>query len=161
VGKNNGIITYFGGYRWQLRVPLLCSAGEPWGFFVQTLAEVKSRLVDGFLGRLGPKIQVIARSAALETLERITCEIRRERAMFSVLGSFVKRTWAPDLIARPSENVNPQQLQDFGHRYVSPKLAKIDPWHGLPRTATEKRNPYFTVLLAIGALIDNAQFRTS
>ena len=74
---------------------------------MQTLAEVKSRLVDRFLGRLGPKIQVVAGSAALETLERITCEIRRERAVFPVFGSFVKRTRPADLVARPSEYVKP------------------------------------------------------
>jgi len=118
---------------------------------VQTLAKVKSRLVDGFLGRLGPKIQVVAGSAALETLERITCEIRRERAVFPVFGSFVKRTRAADLVARPSKYVKPKQLQDLGHRYVGPKLAKIDPWHGLPLHRNREEEPVFQSLVSTGS----------
>jgi hypothetical protein len=52
----------------------------------------------------------------------------------------MQRTGSPDLVARTFGRDKLQQIKDFSHGDGSPKLGKIDSWHGRPGR-TEKRNP--------------------
>jgi hypothetical protein len=68
-----------------LRVPLLCFACEPWCYFVQTCAKVQSGFINGLFVRLGPEVEMVTRSTALEALERVATKVCREGAVFSLL----------------------------------------------------------------------------
>ena len=90
------------------------------------MAQVESGFVNGFLGGLGPKVEMVARCPALETPEHIAAKIGRKGAVFSSLGRFMERTFAPYLVAHSFGHDKPQEFQDFSHGHDGPNFPKVD-----------------------------------
>lgn len=112
-----------------LRVPLLWSGRRVLGVLVQASTKIHSRLIDGLIACFGPEVELISRSGALEALEGIAAEMRREGAVFPCISGSVEGTGATDLVTSPGHDDKPREFQHFGHRNVRSKLPKVDPWH--------------------------------
>ena len=126
-----------------IRVPLLCSFGNPWWLYVQTRAQVKSGFIDWLLAGPGPKIKMVSRSATLETTEHVAAKVRRKRAVFSSLGWFMKRTFPAHLVARSLDDDKSEQLQNLRDGYLSSKLPEVDASHDQPNKNREEE-PVFS-----------------
>jgi hypothetical protein len=113
----------------HLRVPLLCSIGDPWWLFVQTSTEIEGGFKERLLGRPGPEVKMISRSPALETAEHVAAKVRRKGAVFSSLRRFMEWTFPSHLVARSLSDDKSQQLQNLRHRYIGSELPEIDRWH--------------------------------
>lgn len=92
----------------------------------------------GLFACLGPEVKMVARSTALEALECVASEVRREGALFPCLCRAMEGTDTTYLVASPTHDDKPQEFQHFGHRYVGSKLPKVYPRHGGPQRHREE-----------------------
>ena len=109
--------------------------------------------MDGVLAGPGPQVQGVTGSAALEAVEQVPAQVRREGAVFAAWRWFMERTLASYLIASAFDDDKAEQVQDLGHGDLGTQSAKVDARHDVLPTTTEseKWNPYVAAAYAAGS----------
>ena len=135
--------------RAQLRVPLLCYGGQARDIDLQSLAQIEGGLVKRFFAGQRPKVEMVARSLALEATESLLEEVDGKDAIGGgatggstigggtiggdVIGGVrfgVKGACAATLGRRTFGCLKVEQIEDLGHLDIVAKPAIIDGGHG-------------------------------